>query len=112
VAAAGEAGPGGGGWTQVSPPAAPPLASATAPSGEGASLAEAAEAELASARLSLSGGRAFSSRELFRWCARMEAALAACGAELPPPQEEGRLTSFFRELVVTEARLCRGVVEI
>ncbi|EOD04726.1 hypothetical protein EMIHUDRAFT_220866 [Emiliania huxleyi CCMP1516] len=32
----------------------------------GASLAEAAEAELASARLSLSGGRAFSSRELFR----------------------------------------------
>jgi midasin len=67
------------------------------------SLAVAAEKALASARLALSGGRVFSSRELFRWCRRLVAALAPTGAVLPPPDQPGRFSSYFRELLVAEA---------
>lgn len=67
------------------------------------SLALAAEKSLSSARMALSGGRVFSSRELFRWCRRLAAALALTGAMLPPPDQPGRFSSYFRELLVAEA---------
>jgi len=67
------------------------------------SLAVAAEKALASARLALSGGRVFSSRELFRWCKRLSLALTPADAYLPPPDQPGRFSSFFRELLVAEA---------
>ena len=65
--------------------------------------ASAAEAQLESARCALGAGRAYSSRDLLKWAARVDVALRSAGAGSLPPPSSHHFTAQLRELVLLEA---------
>ena len=61
------------------------------------------ETGLEGARSAIGGGRALSSRDLLRWCARVSGAIAAIGLAALPPTNSPHFTGALRELVLVEA---------
>ena len=73
------------------------------PTSSSTEIAAAAEAQLESARCALGAGRAYSSRDLLKWAARVDVALSALGSAPLPPTSSAHFTAQLRELVLLEA---------